>query len=49
MSFLQIVFDVSLSSNKDEEILIAHLLNYGFDSFESLPENWQGVCDQDKI
>ena len=34
MSFLQIVFDVSLSSNKDEEILIAHLLNYGFDSFE---------------
>tara|TARA_B100000902_G_scaffold347623_1_gene355023 strand:- start:21 stop:851 length:831 start_codon:yes stop_codon:yes gene_type:complete len=34
MSFLQIVFDVSLFLKQDEEILVAHLLNYGFDSFE---------------
>ena len=34
MSFLQIVFDVSLLSKQEEEILVAHLLIYGFDSFE---------------
>ena len=39
MNFLQIVFDVSLCTNKDEEILMAHLLNYGFDSFEHKEEH----------
>ena len=34
MSFLQIVFDVSLLSKQEEEILVAYLLAYGFDSFE---------------
>ncbi len=35
MSFLQVVFDISLLSKQEEEILIAHLVVYGFDSFEN--------------
>ena len=39
MNFLQIVFDVDLFSKQEEELLVAHLLNYGFDSFEHKKKN----------
>lgn len=39
MNFLQIVFDVDLFSKQQEDLLVAHLLNYGFDSFEHRKKN----------
>ena len=49
MTFVEFSFDIKPISNSDTEILIAQLLDLGFDSFENSDKNLKAYILNEKI